>query len=176
MKRITFPVIAAVAAAMLAVVGGWLALDNTALAQSNLPAPDNVRVTDGDYTGEVMVSWDAVNGAAGYSVRWVNVDAARVVNDAGGDWTIAIQSVDVGAAASALTVNGLAPGTEYSFGVGSKSSSAVEPIWSGWNNLIPQGDRIGIDVYDAALLQSAALNISGHANALVAASGSDFVD
>ena len=171
MKRIVLPIMAVIAAAALAALAGWLALDNEAQAQTTLPPPTNVQVADGDYTGRVMVSWDAADGAAGYSVRWVNVDAARVVNDAGGDWTIAIQSVDVGATANTLTVNGLAPGTEYSFGVGSKSSSAADPAWSGWNSLTPQGDRIGIDVYDAALLQSAALGISGHASALVAASG-----
>ncbi len=174
MKRIVLPVIAVIAAATLAAVAGWLALDNTAQAQTNLSAPTNVQVADGDATGEVMVSWDAVNGAAGYSVRWLNLDAARVVYEAGGNWQIAIQSVDVGASGTEpqmLTVNGLAPGTEYSFGVGSKSSSTAEPTWSSWNSLTPQGDRIGIDVYDAALLQSAALNISGDASALVAASG-----
>ena len=171
MKRILLPVIAVIAAAALAAVAGWLALDNKAQAQTALSAPANVRVADGDNTGEVVVSWDAVDGATGYSVRWLNVDAGRVVYEAGGNWRIAIQSVDVGATASALTVNSLAPGTQYSFGVGSKSSSTAEPAWSRWNNLTPKGDRIGIDVYDAALLQSAALSISGHASALVAASG-----
>ena len=170
MKRIALPVIAVIAAATFA-VAGWLVLNNQAHAQSGLAAPANVQVADGDYSGQVVVSWDAVDGAAGYSVRWVNLDAARVVYDAGGDWTIAIQSVDVGATASALTVNSLAPGTEYSFGVGARSGSASDPVWSGWNNRTPQGDPIGIDVYDAALLQSAALGISGHASALVAASG-----
>lgn len=167
MKRIVLPVIAVIAAATLAAVAGWLALDNTAQAQTNLSAPTNVQVAYGDATGEVVVSWDAVDGAAGYSVRWLNVDAARVVYEAGGNWQIAIQSVDVEATANTLTVNSLAPGTLYSFGVGSKSSFTAEPAWSSWNSLTPQGDRIGIDVYDAALLQSAALAITRHASRLV---------
>ena len=175
MKRIALPVIAVLAAATLAVIGGWLALDNEAQAQTALSAPANVQVADGENTGEVVVSWDAVDGAAGYRVLWVNLGAGRVVHNAGGDWQIAAQSVDVAAGGTAsytLTVNGLAPGTEYVIRVGSKSSSAAEPVWASWKYITPQGDRIGIDVYDAALLQSAALSISGHASALVAASGS----
>lgn len=174
MKRIALPVIAVIAAATLIAAVGWLALDNEAQAQTALPAPANVQVADGDATGEVVVSWDAVDGATGYRVLWVNLGAGRVVHNAGGDWQIAAQSVDVaagGTASHTLTVNSLAPGTEYVIRVGSKSSSAAEPVWASWKYITPQGDRIGIDVYDAALLQSAALSITGHASALVAASG-----
>lgn len=95
MKRIVFFVVAVLAAATLAAVAGWLALDNKASAQGDLPSPANMRVTDGDKAGEVVVSWDSVDSASGYSVRWVNVDAALVVYDAGGDWEQYIQSADI---------------------------------------------------------------------------------
>lgn len=47
MKRIALPVIAVLAAAALAAVGGWLALENEAHAQTALSAPANVQVADG---------------------------------------------------------------------------------------------------------------------------------
>ena len=95
MKRIALPIIAVIAAATLAAAAGWLALDNKAQAQTDLSAPANVQVKDVDNTGEVVVSWDAVDGATGYSVQWVNVDVALAVYDAGGDWEQYIQSANV---------------------------------------------------------------------------------
>ena len=57
------------AAAILVAIGGWLAFENIAQAQTDLPAPSNTRAINGDDSGDVVVSWDSVSGASGYSVR-----------------------------------------------------------------------------------------------------------
>ena len=162
MKRIVLPVIAVIAAATLAAVAGWLAPDNKAQAQTNLSAPTNVQVADGDATGEVMVSWDAVDGAAGYSVRWVNVDVALAVYDAGGDWEQFIQSADVEGSDTTtytVTVNRPRSGAEFAFDVGSRSGPDADPIWSeSWERLVLQ---------DVDEVLTAALTITRHANRLV---------
>lgn len=146
----------------MAAVAGWLAPDNKAQAQTNLSAPTNVQVADGDATGEVMVSWDAVNGAAGYSVRWVNVDVALAVYDAGGDWEQFIQSADVEGSDTTtytVTVNRPRSGAEFAFDVGSRSGPDADPIWSeSWERLVLQ---------DVDEVLTAALAITRHANRLV---------
>ena len=165
MKRIVLPVIAVIAAAALASVAGWLALDNEVQAQTGLSAPANVEVADGDATGEVVVSWNAVDGATGYSVQWVNVDAALVVYDAGGDWEQYIQSADIDGGDTtsyAFTVNRARSGAEYAFAVRSRSGPDTESGWSGWERWVLQ------DVDDVL---AATLSIAQNASALVAASG-----
>ena len=159
MKRFVFLVVAVFAVATLAAVAGWLALDNKASAQADLPSPTNIQVADGDKAGEVVVSWDAVDGVAGYSVRWVNVDAALVVYDAGGDWEQYIQSADIegsDATTHTLTVTRPRSGAQYAFAVASRSSPDAEPSWSDWH-LIPVPDRLTADQAGVELLDLLAL-------------------
>lgn len=165
-KHFLIPITAVVAAAILAGVGGWLALNNTADAQTTPGAPTNVMAVDGADPGQVVVSWDAVDGAAGYSVQWLNIDAAAVVFRADGHWYNAIQSVDVDASSSTLTVNGLSPGTNYGFQVGTKSGTSGDPELSGWNFLTPTGEDGRLDAYDAIRMQVAALAITSIASDL----------
>ncbi len=106
-----------------------------------------------------------------YSLRWLNVDAAWLAYDDSKPWRDAIQSVDVpenGSEEYKLTVNGLAPGTNYSFSVGSKASSDADADWSIWYWLTPAGDEIGMDIFDVVQLQSSALGIAKHAGQLFA--------
>ena len=171
MKRIVLPVIAAIAAAMLAAVGGWLAPDNTALAQSDLPAPANVQVVNGDNPGQVVVSWDAVAGASGYTIGWMDHNAAWDAYYSSHDWEQLILSFDVAGGettAYTLTVSNPTTGAvKYQFRVGSKSSPDTEPAnWSPWQALDVHGDA-NPDVQALA----AALSISRHASELVALSG-----
>ena len=165
MKRIILPVIAVIAAATLASVAGWVALDNEVQAQTGLSAPANVQVADGDNTGEVVVSWDAVDGATGYSVQWVNVDTALVVYDAGGDWEQYIQSADIDSGDTTsytFTVNRARPGAQYAFSVRSVNGSGTESDWSDW---------LLWTLQDVDEVLAAALSIAQNASALVAASG-----
>ncbi len=54
-RRILIPVFGIVAAAVLAVAGGWFALGNVADAQTDLPAPANVRAVQGSAIGQAVV-------------------------------------------------------------------------------------------------------------------------
>lgn len=169
LNSLSIAVIAAVA--ILVATGGWLAFENIAQAQTDLPSPANTQVANGDDLGSVAVSWDAVSGASHYSVRWVNLDAAWAAYRAGLDWQQLIQSVDIadtGETSYTLTVNDLTPGTRYSFGVGSKSTSGATPNWASWVSWTPRGDDGTTDVHDVVRIQSAALAIAQNANALLA--------
>ena len=73
----------AVAMSVFVVVasGGLTGGDNVAHGQSTLPAPASVSVTDGTNPGEVVVSWNAVAGAAYYRIGWMadeDYQAARL--------------------------------------------------------------------------------------------------
>ena len=172
MRVILIPAVISIGVAILAAVGGWLALDGTAQAQTNLPAPANVTVVNGDNPGEVVVSWDAVSGASGYSVRWVHHDSAWAVHRAGQDWRNLIQSVDVAGGritTHTLTIDNRAAGeVQYGFGVGSKSASATSPNWSAWQFLNVRSSG-GLPV-DSVSILTAALAITKHASALVSTS------
>ena len=178
MKRVALPVIAAVVAAALAAVAGWPASDNEAWAQrdlphtpTDLPAPDNLQVVNGDNPGEVFLSWEAVAGASGYDIRWIDNDAAQDAFHAGHDWQKLILSYDVeGSETTTHTLRVSNPATglaRYQFGVGSKSNRDAEPAnWSPWQALNVRGDT---DPDVRAL--AAALSISRRAGKLVALSG-----
>ena len=92
-RRILIPVCAFVFAAVLA-AGGWFALGNVVDAQTDLTAPANVRAVQGPGIGQAVVSWDAVDGATGYTVRWVNLDEAWAAYDTDGRWGHLIESED----------------------------------------------------------------------------------
>ncbi len=172
MVRLLLRAIGTIGVAILAVGGILLALDGTALAQTNLPAPANVTAVNGDSPGEVVVSWDAVSGASGYSVRWVHHDSAWAVHRAGEDWRNLIQSADVAGGQTTthtLTIDNRTAGeVQYGFGVGSKSDPATRPIWSAWQFLNVRGAG-GLPV-DGVSVLTAALEITKHASALVSTS------
>ena len=166
-----FPVIVAIAAATLAAAAGWLALDNNAQAQTDLPAPENVQVVNGDNAGEVVVSWDAVAGASGYSVQWLDNDAALDAYYVGQDWRKFILSVDVEGGETTthvLTVSNPTTGVaKYHFRVGGKGGPDAQPAnFSDWQELDVRGDA-DQDVQALA----AAIRISRLAGQLVALSG-----
>ena len=168
-RRFVIPVSAVIVAAALAAIGGWLALDYVAHAQTSLPAPANVQVVNGDQPGQVVVSWDPVDGASGYAIRWVNNDLAWEVHRAGQDWRKLIQSLEVAGGETAtrtLTIkSGAAGEVQYAFAVGSKSGPAAKPgSWSAWRFLDVPGAG-GVPGGDVEVL-SAALSIIRHATAL----------
>ena len=160
----------AVAALTLFSSAVWL--DKTipsAGAHTPLPAHVNFWVVDGDEPGEAVVTWDAVPGASGYSVRWMNVNAATLLQRIGGPWQDIIESIDLDEGRKAtygLTLNNLTPGTVYAFGIGSRVGQSTHTNWSGWTTLRLAGDDGSIDVYDLVQLQSAALSIANHAHSL----------
>lgn len=142
---------------------------NPAAAHTTLPAHVNFSVVDGDEPGEALITWDAVPGATGYSVRWMNVNAATLLQRLGGPWQDIIESIDFGERGEAnytMTLKNLSPGTVYAFGIGTKFGGSASPDWSGWTTLKLAGGDGTIDVYDIVQLQSAALSIANHAHSL----------
>ena len=136
-QPVFFKVIGIFAVAMLAAFGAWVMLDDTAHAQGTLPAPANVQVIQGNNPDQATVSWDAVGGAAGYRVSWLDVDAAWEQHNAGQNWQHLIQSKEIeDGQTTSYTVGGLTPGLQYAFQVGSKSSADAEPVFSDWLNLM----------------------------------------
>ena len=180
-KRVALPVMAIIVAVAFAAVVGWLVPDNEARAQTGLPttpAPANVQVVNGDNPGDVVVSWEAVSGASGYVIRWVDNDAAWDAHYAGQDWQNLVLTYDFDGSETTthtLTVSNPTNGAaQYQFSVGSKSSPGAEPAnWSAWQLLEVEGDpdkevqALNSDVQTLA----AAVRISRLAGELVALSG-----
>lgn len=170
-RRILIPVFGIVAAAVLAVAGGWFALGNVVDAQTGLAAPANVQAVQGSAVGQAVVSWDAVDGATGYTVQWVDLDAAWAAYEADGRWAHLIRPRDVSASGDARrseNIYGLKPNTSrgYAFRVRSQRDGAVSG-WSEWEILRLTGEVAAVDAETAVEILAAALAISKHANALV---------
>ena len=169
-RRILIPVFGFVAAAVLAVAGGWFALGNVANAQTDLAAPTNVRAAQGTAIGQAVVSWDAVAGATGYTVQWVDLDAAHAAYDANGRWSHLIETRDIPASGDARpreNIYGLKPNTSkgYAFRVRSQRDGAVSG-WSQWKILRLTAE---VDFEAAAEILAAALEIIRQSSALVSA-------
>ena len=168
-RHILIPVIAFAAAAILAAVIGSLALGNVANAQTNLPAPANVRAVQGSEIGQAVVSWDAVADATGYTVRWVDLDAAWAAYDANGQWVHLIESKDVQASGNdrhTLNIPNLMTNTDrgYAFAV----RTQVDGANSEWSDWVIIRLTVEVDAEAAVEILAASLAISRHASALVA--------
>ena len=154
-RRMRLLTVTVIAAAILVTLGGWLAVGNTAQAQTGLPAPANVQVVNGANPGDVVVTWDEVAGASGYTILWVNHDAAWDAHHSGHDWLTLTLSVDVeggGTTSHMLTVS--SPDTQaarYLFVVGSKSAPDADPNWSAWQSLTVRGAASDVQTLTAAL-------------------------
>ena len=169
-RRILIPVFGFVAAAVLAAVGGWLAPGNIAEAQTNLTAPTNVQVVQGPGIGQAEVSWDAVAGATGYIVQWVDLDAAWAAYDARQNWTGLIRSMPAAASGDAReseTISNLLanPTRGYAFRVSSRQDGATSDP-SDWKTL--RLTAIG-DAEIAVEILAAGLEIIRQSSALVSA-------
>lgn len=171
-RRIVIPVFGIVAAAVLAVAGGWFALGNVADAQTGLAAPANVRVAQGSAIGQAVVSWDAVDGATGYAVQWVDLDAAWAAYETEGRWGHLIETRNADASGDARqseSIYGLKPNTSrgYAFRVSTRQDGATSDP-SDWHILRLTGEVAAVDAETAVEILGAALAISRHASALVA--------
>ncbi len=168
-RRILIPVFGFVAAAVLAVAGGWFALGNVADAQTDLPAPANVRAVQGTAVGQAVVSWDAVDGATGYVVQWVDLDAAWAAYDAGQNWTGLIRSMSVDASGDdrhSLNIPNLKTNTTrgHAFAVRTLRDGD-ESAWSDWEIVRLTAE---VDFEAAVEILAAALALTREADALVA--------
>ena len=170
-RQIFVPVLAIAVIGVLAVASGWFALGNIVNAQAGLAAPANVSAANGPDRGQAVVSWDAATDATGYSVRWVDLDAAWAAYNAGDDWAELVQSLDIAASGTGrqtLTIDNLNTGIFYSFAVRSRGGGSTSG-WSGWQTLRLSGTAAPVEVDNDVEILAAALAISRHASALVAA-------
>ena len=85
MRYVRFGIIA-LAVVILATIGG-ARVDDTAQAQTPSLKPQNVQAADGANLGEVIVTWDAVAGAAYYRIGYVSKAELQAVQKAGRPWT-----------------------------------------------------------------------------------------
>ena len=91
-----------------------------------LPRPAGVTAENGDTAGVVIVSWEAVAGAAGYRVGWI----------AHADYPNHFRYADIPARRTAYTVTGLDPGADYWFIVASRDRQDGAWQWAeGWARL-----------------------------------------
>ena len=136
MKRAMLAITAVVLTVVVMASGG---VDNVARGQTPLPAPANINVTDGGNPGEVVVSWDAVDGAVFYRIGWVAYDDYAALHDKT-LWLEAFHFVDIGnRGQSSLTLTRLTPGILYAFIVASNDNRYGAPSWpltaSDWASL-----------------------------------------
>ena len=169
-RQFFVPAIAIAVAVVLAVAGGWFALGNVADAQTDLTAPANVRAVQGSAIGQAVVSWDAVDGATGYTVRWVDLDAAWAAYEADGRWGHLIESKSVPASGDGrhtLNIPNLKTNTTrgHAFAVRTERDGAV----SGWSDWVIRRLTAEVDFEAAVEILAAALEIGRHSAALVAA-------
>ena len=166
-RRILIPVFGIVAAAVLAVAGGWFALGNVADAQTDLTAPANVRAVQGPGIGQAVVSWDAVAGATGYTVQWVDLDAAWAAYEDNGRWTHLIKSQGVEAGRHSLNISNLKTNTTrgHGFAVRTERDGAV----SGWSDWVIVRLTAEVDFEAVADILAASLEIMRQSSALIAA-------
>ena len=130
MKYLKFAAIAIALAVLTNVLGGQTGLDNPAHAQTSSLIPQNISAVDGTNPGAVVISWNAVTGAAYYRVGWVQILEYNAVAAAGRPWTDAFYFVDVKSPATSRTVTRLVPGTEYYFLVGGLARLDGKPQWN----------------------------------------------
>ena len=135
MKRTIFGITAVMMAFFLMAIGG---VDNVARGQSSVPAPSNVSVANGNNLGEVVVSWDEVNGAAFYRVGWVALDdyfalPAQELWPYEDFWLEVFRFIDIGnREQTSHTLTLLTPGIQYNFIVASNDTRYGAPAWSDW--------------------------------------------
>ncbi len=168
-RQFFVPALAIAVAGVLAVAGGWFALGNVADAQTDLTAPANVRAAQGPGIGQAMVSWDAVDGATGYTVRWVDLDAAWTAYETDGRWGHLIESQPVPASGEgrhSLNIPNLKTNTTrgHAFAVRTQRDGDSSD-WSDWKILRLTAE---VDFESAVEILAAALDLTREADALVA--------
>ncbi len=93
-------------------------------AQDALSTPENFTVINGPNPGEVIMTWDAVDGAAWYRVGWINI-ADLNAEDGTASPELHIHTDVKGK--SSYTATRLTPGEEYFFTVAAKRTQHSRP-------------------------------------------------
>ena len=150
----------AASAVLAAILFATFAASVTTVAAQSPPGPqDQPQVVVGSVTGEVVVHWNAVQGAGYYRIGWVSKEEYEAAVEAGEDWINAFTSVSVAnGGQDSHTIAHLTPGASYWFIVGSSDNRYGTPGWSLWSELVTlpggpvacAGDRDALTaLYDA---------------------------
>ena len=134
MRRTLLSAAAVIMAAFIMAIGG---VDNVVRSQTPPPAPNAVSVVNGANLGSVVVSWEAVAGAASYRIGWMaNEDYEAAGGAQGPYWSEEFRYSDIGnRRQTSHMITRLTPGIDYWFIVGSKDTGYGPPEWSMWAGL-----------------------------------------
>ena len=134
MRRVLFAFTGIAAAVFIMAIGG---VDNVVRSQTPPPAPNAVSVVNGANLGSVVVSWEAVAGAASYRIGWMaNEDYEAAGGAQGPYWSEEFRYSDIGnRRQTSHMITRLTPGIDYWFIVGSKDTGYGPPEWSMWAGL-----------------------------------------
>ena len=127
MKRYTTRLaIAAIITTALMIALPWTTPHSSANTED--ATPSNVRAVNGNSPGDVVISWDPLEGASQHRVGWLAV-ADYQANTANEQWRERFAYSDV-SAPSSYTVTRLTPGSAYYVIVGRKQGGDI--AWSQW--------------------------------------------
>ena len=154
----------AVIAIVLSVLAALLSanLNTVAHAQGDLVAPSNVAAQNTGNPGEVLISWDAVPGAAYYRIGWVAYADVEPIIAVGGDWLERFAFIDIqNRGQTEHLITRLTPGVQYAFIVASNDGRYGIPQWppaTGWRFL-----NLTEALASQAAMGTASVNVSWNA-------------
>ena len=159
MRYLRFGIIA-LAVALLATIGG-ARVDDTAQAQTPSLAPQNVQARDGANLGEVIVTWDAVAGAAYYRIGYLSDTEIQEARKAGRSVLEAYFYVNVkNTGQTEYTIKRLEPGILHYFIVTGMAGQydELDLADSGYDTFTPQSTAPGdYDVDNDGLIEISSL-------------------
>ena len=111
--------------AIVAILASVLSTPTSAIAQTALPHPDNIRAVNGAEIGDAVVTWDPVAGAKFYRIGWISISDFHA---AGAAWREQFRFSEV-EGKTAYIVKHLVPEDTYLFIVGSNNTRYGPLAW-----------------------------------------------
>ena len=111
--------------AIVAILASVLSTPTSAIAQTALPHPDNIRAVNGSEIGDAVVTWDPVAGAKFYRIGWLSITDFHA---SGAAWREQFRFSEV-EGKTAYIVKHLTPEDTYLFIVGSNTTRYGPLAW-----------------------------------------------
>ena len=111
--------------AIVAILASVLSTPTSAIAQTALPHPDNIRAVNGTEIGDAVVTWDPVAGAKFYRIGWLSITDFHA---SGAAWREQFRFSEV-EGKTAYIVKHLTPEDTYLFIVGSNTTRYGPLAW-----------------------------------------------
>ena len=111
--------------AIVAILASVLSIPTSAIAQTALPHPDNIRAVNGTEIGDAVVTWDPVAGAKFYRIGWLSITDFHA---SGAAWREQFRFSEV-EGKTAYIVKHLTPEDTYLFIVGSNTTRYGPLAW-----------------------------------------------